>query len=66
VLSAGPIEYLLAKHGEQFIKRVEKETKADPFFARLLGGVWKNAMTDSVWSRLQAVCDRRGWDGIRG
>ena len=64
ILSAGPVEDLLAKHGESFIERVEAEARRDPQFAKLLGGVWKSTMSDSVWDRLQAVCDRRGWDGI--
>jgi len=63
VLSAGPIEDLLAKHGESFIDHVEAEARRDPTFASTLGGVWKNNMTDEVWERLQAVWDRRGWDG---
>ena len=64
VLSAGPVEDLLAKHGERFIDRVEAEAMKDPKFAHLLGGVWKSGMTDEIWNRLQAVWDRRGWDGI--
>jgi hypothetical protein len=64
VLSAGPLENLLALHGESFIDRVESEARTDPSFARLVGGVWKNRMSEAVWERLQAVCDRRGWDGI--
>jgi hypothetical protein len=64
VLSAGPLENLLALHGEQFIDRVESEARRDPSFAKLLGGVWKNRMSDAVWQRVQAVWDRRGWDGI--
>ena len=64
VLAAGPIEDLLAKHGDAFIDRVEVEAGRDPLFAKLLGGVWKNDMSDAVWSRLKAVWDRRGWDGI--
>lgn len=64
VLSAGPVEDLLAKHGERFIDRVEAEAMKDPKFAHLLGGVWKSGMTNEIWNRLQAVWDRRGWDGI--
>jgi hypothetical protein len=63
-LSAGEIENLLARKGAEMIALVEAETRRDPSFARLLGGVWQNRMTDEVWSRLQAVWDRRGWDGI--
>jgi hypothetical protein len=64
VLSAGPIEDLLVKHGDEMIAIVEAEAGRDPTFAKVLGGVWKNRMTDEVWSRLQGVWDRRGWDGI--
>ena len=63
VLSAGPLEDLLAKHGEAFIGHVEQEAKSNAAFARLLGGVWQNSMSESVWSRVQAVWDRSGWDG---
>src|ERR1700739_2209118 len=62
VLSAGPVEDLLAKHGLGFIERVETQARQDSMFAKLLGGVWKNTMTDDIWARLQAVWDRRGWD----
>ena len=64
VLSAGPIENLLSKFGEQYIDRVEDKARKDPTFAKLLGGVWQSRMSDEVWARLQAVWDRRGWDGI--
>lgn len=63
-LSAGPLEDLLAKHGSHVIERVEAEARVNPSFAFLLGGVWKNAMSDEIWSRVKAVRDRRGWDGI--
>jgi hypothetical protein len=63
-LSAGEIEDLLSRNGTEMIPLVEAEARRDPSFAKLLGGVWKNEMTDEVWSRLQAVWDRRGWDGI--
>lgn len=63
-LSAGPLKNLLAKHGDEFIATIEEQARRDPLFARLLGGVWKNAMSDEVWDRVQRVQDRRGWDGI--
>jgi hypothetical protein len=63
VLSAGPLEDLLAYHGPTFIERVERQARTDPEFAALLGGVWQNAMSEEVWARVQAVWDRRGWDG---
>lgn len=66
ILSAGPLEDLLAKHGEQIIGAVENEAKANPSFATLLGGVWRNSISEEVWSRVEKVRDRRGWDGNAG
>jgi hypothetical protein len=63
-LSAGPLEDLLAKHGDEMIELIEAEALCDPSFAKLLGGVWKNRMPGEVWTRVQAAWDRRGWDGI--
>ncbi|WP_353065449.1 hypothetical protein RBB77_05620 [Tunturibacter psychrotolerans] len=64
VLSAGTIENLLSHFGELYIERVEEKARQDPAFAKVLGGVWQDQMSDEIWSRLQAVWDRRGWDGI--
>ncbi len=63
-LSAGPLEDLLVYHGSAYIERIESEAARNPRFRHLLGGVWKNAMTDEVWKRVQSCWDRRGWDGI--
>ena len=54
-LAAGPLEDLLAKRGEDFIDRVEELARRDPKFNYLLGGVWRNTMTDEVWQRVQAI-----------
>ena len=64
ILAAGPLEDLLSQHGEAFIDRVEAQAAADPRFASLLGGVWQLQMSEDIWRRVQAVWDRRGWDGI--
>lgn len=53
VLAAGPLEDLLAEHGEQFIERVETESRRNAAFRNLLSGVWKNGSTDTVWARVQ-------------
>lgn len=58
------MEDLLSGHGAQFIDRVEAQARSDPQFAMFLGGVWRFQMADEVWARVQAVWDRRGWDGI--
>jgi hypothetical protein len=55
VLAAGPIEDLLAKEGPDFIDRVETLARQDPKFNYLLGGVWRNTMTDDVWERVTAI-----------
>lgn len=54
-LAAGPLEDLLVRHGSKVINRVESEARKDRQFKHLLGGVWKNAMSDEVWNRVQAV-----------
>jgi hypothetical protein len=54
-LSAGPLEDLLTYHGATLIDRVEAEARRNPKFASLLGGVWKNAMSDDTWRRVQGV-----------
>ena len=64
ILAAGPIEDLICHHGAQFIDRVEAEARANPAFASALGGVWQSQTPDEIWSRVQRVWDRRGWDGI--
>lgn len=55
VLAAGPLEDLLAKQGPEFIERVEELARRDPRFNYLLGGVWRNTMTDEIWQRVQAA-----------
>ena len=54
-LAAGPLEDLLAKQGPDFIERVEELARKDPKFNYLLGGVWRNTMTDEVWQRVQTA-----------
>jgi hypothetical protein len=55
VLTAGPVEDLLAKRGVEFIDRIEELARKDPKFNYLLGGVWRNAMSEEVWQRVQAI-----------
>lgn len=54
-VGAGPFEDLMGRHGAQFIDRVEKCARAHAAFQRMLGIVWKNAIPDDVWRRIQAV-----------
>jgi hypothetical protein len=55
VLAAGPLEDLLAYDGANYIDRVEELAGKDAKFNWLLGGVWRNSMTDEVWDRVQAA-----------
>ncbi len=57
------MEQLLGRYGAKFIDRVETQARVDPKFAKLLGGVWQSTMSPDIWSRVQAVWDRRGWNG---
>ncbi|HED35053.1 MAG TPA: hypothetical protein ENJ08_12715 [Gammaproteobacteria bacterium] len=57
VLAAGPLEDLLAKKGEFYINEIETLSRQDPKFKDLLGGVWQNEMSESLWQR---VCKTRG------
>ena len=63
-LSAGPLEELLAAHGEEFIKQLETAAEKNPQLRKVLGGIWKDVMPDTVWNRVKTIWDRRGWDGI--
>jgi hypothetical protein len=55
VLAAGPLEDLLAHYGTDYIEQVERLAETDEKFNLLLGGVWRNCMTDEVWNRVQAI-----------
>ena len=59
-LAASPLEELLDLHGASFIDRVEQRARSDAKFARVLGGVWKSAMPESIWQRVQAVGNTEG------
>ena len=55
MLAAGPVEDLLADHGAAYIDRVETLARRDPLFNRLLGGVWRNSISEDVWARIEKV-----------
>lgn len=56
-LAAGPLEYLLVRHGNEVIDRVEARARDDAAFRRLLGGVWNHTISNDVWARIEAVRD---------
>lgn len=55
VFAAGPVENLLARHGRQFIDRVEEKARNDRKFNFILGGVWQNMMPDAIWERVKKI-----------
>lgn len=52
-LAAGPLEDLLARHGEKVIERIENQSRESPTFQNLLGGVWENRISPSIWTRVE-------------
>ena len=55
MLAAGPLEDVLAYHGDALIDRVESEADGNSRFKHALGDVWQNAMSDEVWERVKAA-----------
>lgn len=59
ILSAGPLEALLRKHGPRIISRIERRARRDVNFTKLLGHVWKDTLSSKIWTRVQHVRDRQ-------
>ena len=59
-LAAGPLEDLLGYHGQAFIDRVERLAQTDSDFNTLLGGVWRNSISEDIWQRVTTV-RRQTW-----
>ena len=59
ILSAGPLESLLRRHGPRIINRVERRARRDANFTRLLGHVWKDTLSSQIWTRVQVVRERQ-------
>jgi len=60
ILSAGPLEALLRKHGARIIQRVERRARYDRAFADLLGHVWRSSVSHRIWIRMQSARERQG------
>jgi len=54
-IGAGPLEYLLAKHGEEFVGRIVEAIHNDAKFAEVAESVWKNQIPSDVWNRFQSA-----------
>ena len=61
LLAAGPLEDLLALHGNGFIDRIEQQAQINPQFAHLLGGVWRRGMTPEIWNRVERARGGKVW-----
>ena len=59
-LAAGPLEDLIANHGSLFIERIETESRKNPRFRCLLGGVWRSDPPE-IWSRIEAARNHESW-----
>jgi hypothetical protein len=62
LLSAGPLEALLRRHGPKIIGRVEQRARRDATFMRLLGHVWRTSVSPKIWERIEQV---RRWPATR-
>ena len=58
LLAAGPLEDLIDDYGPEFIERIETESRRNPSFRRLLGGVWQSS-TPEIWARIQSAQGQR-------
>lgn len=61
MLAAGPLEDLLGEHGDTIVPLVDKEAKKNPKFLKLLGGVWKNSISDENWKHIQSLVGENKW-----
>lgn len=63
-IGVGPLEDLLAYHSNEFIERVEMETRDNEKFVTTLEYVWKRNMTEEVWQRIQKAIQEQWKDDI--
>jgi hypothetical protein len=59
LLASGPLEELLARHGDRLIARIERMATESRAFNDLVSAVWKNAITDKVWARLRTAVEAK-------
>jgi hypothetical protein len=52
ILPAGPLEDVLAYHGQAIISRVEDEARRSSEFRNLLLCVWQSQMPADIWQRV--------------
>ncbi len=63
ILSAGPFEDMMKRHGETFIARVEAAAPGDPSMRTLVGTLWRSGMNEDLWARVVALRTSLGIPG---
>lgn len=61
ILAAGLLEDYLVKCGSNNIDKIKEQSESDKMFSHLLGGVWKNKMSDELWNTVQECADKTKW-----
>jgi len=54
-LAAGPVYFFIEYYGDNWIDLIERKAKSHHRFAKLLTGVWKSDISDSLWHRVEAI-----------
>lgn len=54
-IAAGPMESLLAQHGQKFIDKIEQLAAADSQFRKMLGAMWQHNIEENIWTRVKRV-----------
>jgi hypothetical protein len=57
-LAAGPVEHLLSNHGEEYIGQIESMAEKNSRFTMMLKLCHKHLMSDKIWNRVCAVCNK--------
>ncbi len=54
-IGAGPLQELMALHGEEYIARVEREAAGNAPFRRAMAGAWLDRDDTPVWARFYEI-----------
>jgi hypothetical protein len=54
-IGAGPLQDLMALHGEDYIARVEQEAAGNARFRRAMAGAWLDADDTPVWAMFYEI-----------
>ncbi len=54
-VAAGPLEDLLARHGNRVVDQLESWARQEIKHRRVLASVWKNSIDDKIWERVSKM-----------